>query len=93
MSCKSVRERVVSTRGTERKSTIVEGWIKVTYRIYWNNGESQYRAISIAEFVDYSDKDIVDYLVNEFQSEIRAGYIQKVKLISIGGEKVDVWIS
>ena len=82
-----IREEVkdMPHAGTYRK-------VKVTYRVYWDFGTSKYCSLSISKYDGYSNEDIRDYLVREFSREIGVEHLQKIKLITIDGERVNTII-
>ena len=66
------------------------GHVKVSYRVFWDNGTSKYCTLSIAQYSGHSNKDIAKYLIDMFQREIGVEGLQKVKIISIDDETVNI---
>lgn len=64
--------------------------VKVTYRVYWDSGTSKYCVLTIPKYEDTTNEDIRDYLIGMFQREIGVEHLQRIKIISIDSEKVNV---
>ena len=79
----------MTARLANAKRVKIARWVKYTYRIFWKDGTSKYVSRSIAQLEGQTNKDTIEYLVKDFKSHIGFGDAEKVKLISVDGEKVN----
>lgn len=64
-------------------------WVKFTFKIFMENGETEYCTRHIAQLEGQTNKDTTDYLVKDFKNHVGLSGIIKYRLISVDGEKVD----
>ena len=80
--CKSTRRRVKINR-----------WVKYTYRFYFTDGKSKYLSMNVAQLEGQTTEDTIKYLIKNFKENLKIyDDVEKIKLISVDGEKVNAVI-
>lgn len=77
--------------GTMRSNlTVITGWIKTSYRVFYPDGTSHYVTSNIPDFDGRTIESATEYLIKSFRKRIVDEEVQKIKLISVDGKKVNV---
>ena len=72
----------------------IDRYVKYTYRLFRKNGESEYRSAFVGQLVGDTTNRTIDYLVKHFKEILSySETLEKVKLISVDGTKVNEMIS
>lgn len=76
-----------------RRPVKIERWVRYSYRLFYTDGTSKYLVMNIAQLEGQTNEDTTNYLVRNFSEQLPYWEdIEKVKLISVDGERHNIII-